>query len=48
MKILLQKEAERIIFEDQDPRSGFILLPDLKWASQCRAVKGPCCDKLLP
>lgn len=24
-------ESERIIFDDQDPLSGFMLLPDLKW-----------------
>ncbi|KAJ2726837.1 hypothetical protein GGI07_000348 [Coemansia sp. Benny D115] len=26
-----QTEAERIVFEDPDPESGFIILPDLKW-----------------
>lgn len=26
-----KQEAERIIFEDSDPETGFILLPDLKW-----------------
>jgi m7GpppX diphosphatase len=26
-----KKEAERIVFEDSDPETGFILLPDLKW-----------------
>lgn len=26
-----KKEADRIIFEDPDPKTGFILLPDLKW-----------------
>jgi len=26
-----KKEAERIVFEDSDPQTGFILLPDLKW-----------------
>merc|ERR550532_1308978 len=24
-------EAERIVYEDPDPESGFILLPDMKW-----------------
>ncbi|VDN06903.1 unnamed protein product [Thelazia callipaeda] len=24
-------EVERIIFEDQDPNNGFLLLPDMKW-----------------
>nr|CAG4649350.1 EOG090X06NK [Scapholeberis mucronata] len=31
-----KKEADRIIFEDTDPESGFILLPDLKW--DCRTI----------
>ncbi|KAJ1966467.1 hypothetical protein GGI12_000042 [Dipsacomyces acuminosporus] len=26
-----QAEADRIVFEDSDPESGFIVLPDLKW-----------------
>lgn len=26
-----KKESERIVFEDQDPMNGFILLPDMKW-----------------
>ncbi|KAL1124635.1 hypothetical protein AAG570_001259 [Ranatra chinensis] len=26
-----KKEEERIIFEDDDPEKGFILLPDIKW-----------------
>ena len=26
-----KKEAERIIFEDKDPETGFILAPDFKW-----------------
>lgn len=26
-----KKEADRIVHEDSDPQSGFILLPDLKW-----------------
>lgn len=24
-------EVERIVFEDEDPETGFVLLPDLKW-----------------
>ena len=24
-------EAERVVFEDPDPVTGFVLLPDLKW-----------------
>ena len=26
-----KQEADRIIFEDRDPETGFILLPDMKW-----------------
>lgn len=26
-----KKEAERIVFEDEDKENGFILLPDMKW-----------------
>ncbi|EPS45643.1 hypothetical protein H072_370 [Dactylellina haptotyla CBS 200.50] len=26
-----KEESEKIIFEDEDPKMGFILLPDLKW-----------------
>ncbi|KAJ1495010.1 HIT-like domain-containing protein [Baffinella frigidus] len=26
-----KKETERIIFEDPDPQTGFVLLPDMKW-----------------
>ncbi|KAH6923312.1 hypothetical protein HPB50_027125 [Hyalomma asiaticum] len=26
-----KKESERILFEDPDPETGFILLPDMKW-----------------
>ena len=29
-----KKEFDRIVFEDPDPETGFILLPDLKW--DCR------------
>ncbi|XP_013418826.1 m7GpppX diphosphatase [Lingula anatina] len=31
-----KKEAERIVFEDVDPETGFILLPDMKW--DCKQV----------
>lgn len=24
-------EADRIVFEDPDPNTGFVLLPDFKW-----------------
>jgi m7GpppX diphosphatase len=24
-------ETERIVYEDEDPETGFVLLPDLKW-----------------
>jgi len=26
-----KKETERVLFEDPDPRDGFVLLPDMKW-----------------
>ncbi|XP_068153730.1 m7GpppX diphosphatase [Drosophila tropicalis] len=26
-----KQETERIVFEDKDPETGFVLLPDLKW-----------------
>lgn len=26
-----KQEADRIVFEDADPKTGFILLPDMKW-----------------
>ena len=29
-----KKEAERIIFEDPDPETGFILAPDFKWTGE--------------
>ena len=29
-----KKEVERIIFEDPDPETGFILAPDLKWSGE--------------
>ena len=28
---LLQAEAERLLFEDPDPDTGFMMHPDLKW-----------------
>jgi len=31
-----KKEADRIVFEDPDPVTGFILIPDLKW--DCRTI----------
>jgi len=29
-----KKEVERIIFEEEDPVNGFVLLPDMKWDGQ--------------
>ena len=29
-------ESERIVYEDADPETGFILLPDMKW--DCKQV----------
>lgn len=29
-----KQESDRIVFEDTDPETGFILLPDLKWNDQ--------------
>ena len=29
-----QKEKERIIFEDPNPETGFILVPDPKWSGR--------------
>lgn len=26
-----RKEAERVLWRDQDPRFGFVIIPDLKW-----------------
>ena len=43
-----KKEAERIIYEDPDPETGFILAPDYKWNAQqtedlyCLAVVHKC------
>ena len=31
-------ESERIVYEDADPETGFILLPDMKW--DCKQVSG--------
>lgn len=30
-------EVERIVFEDSDPKSGFLIIPDLKW--DCHDIK---------
>ncbi len=32
-----KQESERIVFEDPDPETGFILLPDMKW--DCKQVR---------
>lgn len=29
-----KKEEDRIVFEDPDPETGFILLPDMKWTGE--------------
>ena len=29
----MQAEAGRLIFEDADPETGFLMHPDLKWVS---------------
>ena len=29
-----KKETERIVYEDSDPETGFILLPDFKWSGK--------------
>ena len=26
-----EKESRRIVFENKDPQTGFVFLPDLKW-----------------
>ena len=31
-----KEESERIVFEDPDSKTGFILLPDMKW--DCKQV----------
>ena len=31
LELHMQAEAERLIFEDPDPETGFLLHPDLKW-----------------
>lgn len=32
------KEAESVIYRDDDPQSGFVLLPDLKWDGQTQST----------
>lgn len=32
------KESDRIIFEDPDPKTGFVLLPDIKWDGVSRST----------
>ena len=34
----VQAEADRVIFEDDDPEIGFLLHPDLKWVSTSPAM----------
>ena len=29
-----KKESERIVYEDLDPETGFVLLPDFKWSGK--------------
>lgn len=45
-----EKEAERVLYRDEDPQNGFVLLPDLKWDQtsmnamvswNARSVHGP-------
>jgi m7GpppX diphosphatase len=31
-------EEERIVFEDPDPKNGFILLPDMKWDGKVESM----------
>lgn len=31
-------ELDRIVFEDPDPETGFVLLPDLKWGGQINSL----------
>ena len=33
LQIVCKAEADRLIFEDADPETGFLLHPDLKWVS---------------
>lgn len=33
-----KKESERIVFEDPDPKTGFILLPDFKWTDTTKVL----------
>lgn len=30
-RISVQAEVERLIFEDSDPETGFVVHPDMKW-----------------
>ena len=32
-----KKESERIVYEDLDPETGFVLLPDFKWS--CKQIE---------
>ena len=34
----LQAETDRLLFEDPDPETGFMLHPDLKWVSKPQYV----------
>jgi m7GpppX diphosphatase len=38
-----KKEAERVLYKDDDPDHGFMILPDLKWdqTSMSALVSGP-------
>lgn len=46
----MQAEVDRLIFEDADPETGFLLHPDLKWVSipaSLFCLPAPiCCDPL--
>jgi len=35
----VQAEVERLVFEDSDPDTGFMLHPDMKWVG----ARSPCC-----
>lgn len=42
-----KKEADRMIFEDPDPETGFMLHPDLKWdATQACTRPPPACPAM--
>ena len=45
-----KKEADRILFRDDDPKTGFIILPDLKWdpTSANALVSYRSCTKTAP